>query len=82
MEQRSVELVRRLERAMARTGRRREDLVQAMAQAAGITPSTVNQILRNEIDMPPDARLSGFARVLGVSLAHLQGRTQRRWRNA
>lgn len=51
--------------------RSRADVVSAMASAAGISESTVGQILRGEIDKPPKERLSGFARVLGVASSRL-----------
>ena len=48
------------------------DAIARMARAAGITPSTVTQILRAEIDLPPLDRLRGFAQALdGVSLVEL-----------
>lgn len=40
-----------------------------MGRAAGISESTVGQILRGEIERPPDNRLQGFARALNVSFA-------------
>ena len=49
----------------------REIVIGRMAREAGITPSTVGQILRGEITRPPDNRLRGFARVLGVSFEYL-----------
>ena len=55
----------------------RETAIAAMARAAGISPSTVSQILRAEIDIPPLGRLRGFARALGVSLASLQRAAER-----
>ena len=50
----------------------RADIVQEMARAAGITPGTVGQILRGEITDPPDERLRGFAKVLGLSFEALK----------
>lgn len=47
----------------------RADVIQEMANAAGIEPGTVNQILNAEINCPPVSRLEGFASVLNVSLA-------------
>ena len=41
--------------------------VAELAKAAGISVSTVGQIMRGEIERPPDNRLRGFARALGVS---------------
>ena len=52
-------------------GRDREALIERMAGEAGITPSTVTQILRQEINAPPLERLEGFARALGVRLEAL-----------
>lgn len=46
----------------------RADVVAAMASAAGISASTVNQILDGDIDCPPLDRLEGFAQALDVSL--------------
>jgi len=39
-----------------------------LADAAGISESTVSQILRGEIDNPPEERIKGFASALGVSV--------------
>jgi len=50
----------------------RADVVQAMAQAAGITPGTVNAILNADINCPPLNRLRGFASALGTSLTRLR----------
>lgn len=47
----------------------RSEAVMRMAQEAGISESTVNQILRGEIDCPPRDRLQGFAEALGVSVS-------------
>lgn len=52
--------------------RSRADIVQDMADAAGIEPGTVNQILRGDIEEVPDERLSGFAEVLDVSMDTMQ----------
>lgn len=52
--------------------RTRSDVISSMATAAGISESTVGQILRGEINCPPLARLSGFASALGVSAGSLQ----------
>jgi transcriptional regulator with XRE-family HTH domain len=49
----------------------RSELIDRMASAAGISRSTVSQILRAEIEIPPEDRLRGFAEVLGVSLESL-----------
>lgn len=43
----------------------------ALAKAAGITESTVGQIINGEIDRPPKKRLKGFAKALGISLEDL-----------
>jgi transcriptional regulator with XRE-family HTH domain len=49
----------------------RSDLIDRMASAAGIERGTVTQILRGEIETPPEERLRGFARVLGLKLSDL-----------
>lgn len=43
-----------------------------LAKAAGIDESTVGQILGGDISAPPDNRLRGFARILGVSFDRLR----------
>lgn len=58
--------------AMVTESRTRGDIIASMASAAGIAESTVSQILGGSIIRPPDERLQGFARVLGVSLSRLQ----------
>ena len=45
--------------------------MEALGLAAGISESTVGQIMRGEIKRPPDRRLAGFARALGVSMKRL-----------
>jgi hypothetical protein len=50
----------------------RGDVIARMARAAGISSSTVNQILGADINCPPLSRLEGFAEVLGVSMARLR----------
>ncbi len=65
-------LLDRLIDARATGGRTRADVIRAMADAAGISPSTVTQILRAEIICPPLRRLRGFARALGTSLGRLR----------
>lgn len=45
--------------------------VSRLAEAAGISESTVQQILRGEIQAPPIERLEAFARVLRVPLDRL-----------
>lgn len=58
--------------AMVSEDMTRAEIIAAMAQAAGIETSTVNQILNGEIERPPDERLRGFAQVLNISLETLQ----------
>ena len=51
----------------------RKDLsIEEVARAGGISPSTLNQILGGSIAVPPERRLRGFARILGVSLDSLK----------
>lgn len=50
----------------------RSDVISQMARAAGISSSTVNQILTASINCPPLSRLSGFSDVLGVSQQSLR----------
>jgi transcriptional regulator with XRE-family HTH domain len=50
----------------AEDGAERAALIDRMADAAGIERGTVLQILRGEIATPPEERLRGFARVLGL----------------
>jgi len=59
---------------------RRGELIQEMADNSGeargvgtISVSTVNQILRGEIDCPPVPRLEGFARVLDLTQERIFG---------
>ena len=52
-------------------GRDRAEIIASMAAAAGIPDSTVEQILRGEIDLPPRERLAGFAEALGIDPALL-----------
>jgi len=55
-----------------RAERERKDMSpEAVARAAGISTSTLSQIERGEIERPPDNRLRGFARALGVSFDRL-----------
>lgn len=49
----------------------RADVVAQLARAGGISSSTMNQIINGSITCPPERRLAGFARVLGVSLSSL-----------
>ncbi len=51
----------------------RSDLIDRMAEAAGIERGTVLQILRGEIATPPEERLRGFAKVLGLKSDDLIG---------
>ena len=44
---------------------------EQLGRRAGISASTVTQIMRGEIKRPPDRRLRGFARALGVSFERL-----------
>jgi hypothetical protein len=50
----------------------RADIVQMMADAAGIDPRTVNGILNGDPDCPPLERLEGFAEVLDMSMSSIQ----------
>ena len=45
-----------------------QDIQEEMADAAGISPSTVDEILSAEIECPPLERLEGFAEVLDINL--------------
>ena len=49
----------------------RTDIIEEMASEAGISASTVGQILRGEIVCPPVERLEAFARVLAASAASM-----------
>lgn len=51
--------------------RSRSDVIQEMAEAAGITTSTVYDHLTDAIACPPRERLEGFADVLGTSADRL-----------
>jgi len=55
----------------------RVEIIAMMARGAGIEPATVNEILNASIVCPPLNRLSGFARVLGVSLSSLRTAAER-----
>jgi len=48
------------------------DVIAEMADAAGIAPNTVENILSADIIRPPDDRLRGFAEVLDISFERLQ----------
>lgn len=50
----------------------RIEVSRAAASAGGISVGTFQQILRGDIECPPQRRLTGFARTLGVSAAALQ----------
>jgi len=56
-----------LEKEMERAG----VTAAQLGKAAGISASAVGQIIRGEIDIPPERRLEGFARALGVSLKRI-----------
>ena len=49
----------------------RSEIIGDMAAAAGIEPSTVNQILDGDSDCPAMGGLEGFAKVLGVNVERL-----------
>ena len=66
-ESRGAALVGLLESRLPADGAERTAAIERMARTAGITASTVGQILRAEIDCPPDQRLRGFATALGIS---------------
>lgn len=55
--------------AMTTDSRSHADIVRSMARAAKIAPSTVRQILAGTIKVPPNNRIHGFERVLGISLS-------------
>lgn len=50
---------------------KKEITLAQLASAAGIDESTVGQIVNGDIEIPPERRLRGFARVLGVSIGRL-----------
>jgi ATP-dependent protease ClpP protease subunit/transcriptional regulator with XRE-family HTH domain len=54
--------------AMTDDSTTRGQIIEQMASAAGISASTVNQILAGDIDCPPLRRLEGFASVLDISM--------------
>ncbi len=70
--ERLAALLNRLIDDMATDERTRSDIIDDMADAAGISASTVNQILNGSINCPPLDRLEGFAEVLDTSLARLR----------
>lgn len=51
---------------------KRSQLIDDMASSAGISRDTILAILAEDIDIPPDNRLRGFAKVLGVSFESLK----------
>jgi transcriptional regulator with XRE-family HTH domain len=55
----------------------RSAVIARMARAAGISVSTVNQILNGSVNCPPRNRLAGFARVLGTSVDALINAAER-----
>jgi len=55
--------------ALVTDQRSRADIIQEMADAANISPGTVNQILTASINCPPRSRLEGFATVLEISVS-------------
>lgn len=71
VEANTAALASRLNAAIDRASGERAEVIARMANAAGIEPATVNQILANDIDKPPLSRLRGFARVLDVGFEQL-----------
>lgn len=67
-----TDLSRALNAAIDAMKQPRADIVKRMASAAGIAPNTVNEILNGDIASPPDARLRGFSRVLGIAFDTLK----------
>lgn len=55
----------------------RSALIERMADHAGIERGTVLQILRGEIETPPEERIRGFSRALRVPVAQLEGLLER-----
>lgn len=70
-----TDLARALNAAIDRRDAPRAETIAKMAEAAGIDPGTVNEILNGDIATPPDRRLRGFARVLGLSFDTLKSLT-------
>ena len=62
-------LAEALEQAIGESDR--AEIIASMAAAAGVSVSTVEQILRGEIELPPRERLAGFAEALGIDPALL-----------
>lgn len=50
----------------------RIEVSRAAASAGGISVGTFQQILRGDIECPPERRLTGFARSLNVSASSLR----------
>lgn len=50
----------------------RTDIIEEIGRAAGISASTVGQILRGEINCPPIRRLEGFSRALDISMGRIR----------
>lgn len=61
----------RLVDARETEARPRSEIIEAMARAAGISVSTVNQIMNGSIICPPLNRLAGLARGVGTSQGRL-----------
>ncbi|MFA6219601.1 MAG: HK97 family phage prohead protease [Erythrobacter sp.] len=55
----------------------RSAIIDRMASAAGIERGTVLQILRGDIETPPEERIRGFARVLDIPVARLEALLER-----
>lgn len=55
----------------------RSSQIKKMASAAGISESTVGQILNGSINCPPKKRLIGFAKALNVSASSLVSAAKR-----
>lgn len=64
-------LSRLLNRLIDNSKGERAEIIRRMASAAGIDDGTVQQILRGDIERPPERRLRGFARVLNISVETL-----------
>lgn len=58
--------------SMVTDNKSRGDIIDDMASAAGISESTVGQILSGDVNCPPIDRLEGFASVLNVSMKSLE----------
>ena len=50
----------------------RTDIIEEIGRAAGISASTVNQILSGDINCPPIRRLEGFSRALDISMGRIR----------